>query len=238
MTNPFYGQYSETSGVGGSISVATQRTFSTNQQYLLTYNKTFNDVHNLDVLAGHENYNYKYQYLYGSREKIYNPDVPELNNDASSAFHPDNRWGNFWSVGAGWLMNKEAFLENQNWIDMLKFKISYGLQGNDNLMYEGGLYRNYYPYMDQYTLSNSNSDFATSLYYKGNPEITWETSHSFNTGFDFTFWGGKLSGTVEYFSRKTTDMLYFKPVSPSMGYLKHRQYQRLYLGYQFQLDSF
>ena len=257
MVNPFYGQYSETSGVGGIVSVSSQRTFSINQQYLLTYNKTFNDVHNLDVLAGHENYNYKYQYLYGTREKIYNPDVPELNNgilnqnnasysqnyategwlfrvqydydgkyfgsasyrrDASSAFHPDNRWGNFWSVGAGWLMNKEAFLENQNWIDMLKFKISYGLQGNDNLMYEGGLYRNYYPYMDQYTLANSNGDFSTSLYYKGNPDITWETSHSFNTGFDFAFWGGKLSGSVEYFSRKTTDMLYFKPVAPSMGY--------------------
>ena len=256
MTNPFYGQYSETSGVGGLISVATERSFSTNQQYLLTYNKTFNDVHNLDVLAGHENYNYKYQYLYGSREKIYNPDVPELNNgilnqnnesysqnyategwlfrvqydydgkyfgsasyrrDASSAFHPDNRWGNFWSIGAGWLMNKEAFLENQQWIDMLKFKISYGLQGNDNLLYQNG-YRNYYPYMDQYTLSNSNGDFATTLYYKGNPDITWETSHSFNTGFDFTFWGGKLSGAVEYFSRKTTNMLYFKPVASSMGY--------------------
>ncbi len=257
MVNPFYGQYSETSGVGGLISLTSERTFSTNQQYLLTYNKTFNDVHNLDVLAGHENYNYKYQYIYGSRKKIYNPDVPELNNgilnqnnasytnsyategwlfrvqydydgkyfgsasyrrDASSAFHPDNRWGNFWSVGAGWLMNKEAFLENLKWIDMLKFKISYGLQGNDNLMYEGGLYRNYYPYKDQYTLANSNGDFSTSLYYKGNPDITWETSHSFNTGFDFTFWGGKLSGAVEYFSRKTTDMLYFKPVAPSMGY--------------------
>ena len=257
MVNPFYGQYSETSGVGGIVSVSTSRTFSVNQQYLLTYNKTFNDVHNLDVLAGHENYNYKYSYLYGQREKIYNPDMPELNNgilnqtnssysqsyategwlfrvqydydgkyfgsasyrrDASSVFHPDNRWGNFWSIGAGWLMNKEAFLANQSWIDMLKFKISYGTQGNDNLMYSGGLYRNYYPYMDQYQLANSNNDFSTSLYYKGNKDITWETSHSFNTGFDFTFWGGKLSGAVEYFSRKTTDMLYFKPVNPSIGY--------------------
>ena len=61
MVNPFYGQYSETTGVGGLISVSTQRTFSVNQQYLLTYNKTFDDVHNLDVLAGHEKYNYKYQ---------------------------------------------------------------------------------------------------------------------------------------------------------------------------------
>ena len=256
LVNPFYGQFSETSGVGGIVSVSTQRTFSTNQQYLLTYNKTFNHIHNLDVLAGHENYNYKYQYLYGSREKIYNPNLPELNNgimnqsnasysqsyategwlfrvqydydgkyfgsasyrrDGSSAFHPDNRWGNFWSVGAGWLMNKESFLENQNWIDMLKFKISYGLQGNDNLLYMND-YRNYQPYMDQYTLTNNNSDFATTLYYKGNQDITWETSHSFNTGFDFAFWKGKLSGSIEYFSRKTTDMLYFKLVASSMGY--------------------
>ena len=211
MVNPFYGQYSETSGVGGIVSVATQRTFSTNQQYLLTYNRTFNHVHNVDILAGHENYNYKYQYLYGQREKVYNPNIPELNNaisnqinesytqkyategwlfrgqydydgkyfasvsyrhDASSCFAPENRWGNFWSVGAGWLINREKFMENQHWINMLKFKISYGTQGNDNLMYEGGLYRNYYPYMDQYTLANSNGDFSTSLYYKGT-----ETSH-------------------------------------------------------------
>ena len=78
MVNPFYGQYSETSGVGGLISVATERTFSVNQQYLLTYNKTFNDVHNVDILAGHESYDYKYQYLYGQREKLYDPNVPEL----------------------------------------------------------------------------------------------------------------------------------------------------------------
>ena len=257
MVNPFYGQYSETSGVGGLIGVSSERTFSVNQQYLLTYNKTFNDVHNVDILAGHESYDYKYQYLYGQREKLYDPNVPELGNgimnqsnnsysrnyategwlfraqydydgryfvsasfrrDASSCFHPDNRWGNFWSVGAGWLLSKGRFLENQSWIDMLKFKISYGLQGNDNLMFQGGLYRNYYPYQDQYTLANSNGDFSTSLYYKGNKEITWETSHSFNTGFDFAFWGGKLGGSVEYFSRKTTDMLYFKPVAASMGY--------------------
>jgi hypothetical protein len=137
MVNPFYGQYSETSGVGGLISVSSERTFSVNQQYLLTYNKTFNDVHNVDILAGHESYDYKYQYLYGQREKLYDPNVPELGNgimnqsnnsysrnyategwlfraqydydgryfvsasfrrDASSCFHPDNRWGNFWSV--------------------------------------------------------------------------------------------------------------------------------------------
>ena len=131
--------------------------------------------------------------------------------DASSRFHPDNRWGNFWSVGLGWLMNKESFLQNTSWIDMLKFKISYGAQGNDNI-------GNYYAYLDQYTVSNSNNDFALALSYKGNKDITWETSHSFNTGFDFEFFKGRLSGTVEYFSRKTTDMLYNKPMNASAGY--------------------
>ena len=131
--------------------------------------------------------------------------------DASSSFHPDNRWGNFWSVGLGWLMNKESFLQNTSWIDMLKFKISYGAQGNDNI-------GNYYAYLDQYTVSNSNNDFALALSYKGNKDITWETSHSFNTGFDFEFFKGRLSGTVEYFSRKTTDMLYNKPMNASAGY--------------------
>lgn len=57
------------------------------------------------------------------------------------------------------VIEQREILGNQSWIDMLKFKISYGLQGNDNLMFQGGLYRNYYPYQDQYTLANSNGDF-------------------------------------------------------------------------------
>ena len=54
--------------------------------------------------------------------------------------------------------------------------------------------------------------------YKGNPDITWETSYSFNAGFDFNLFKGLLNGSIEYFSRKTTDMLYYMPVSPSNGY--------------------
>lgn len=138
--------------------------------------------------------------------------------DASSRFHKDNRWGNFWSVGAGWLMNKESFLEEAKWIDMLKFKISYGVQGNDMLLYRGSTTYNYYPYTDQYVVSNYDDNFATNLHYKGNKDLTWETSHSFNTGFDFSFFKGRLDGSLEYFSRKTSDLLYFKPVAPSLGY--------------------
>lgn len=102
-------------------------------------------------------------------------------------------------------------MEDVEWVDMLKFKTSYGIQGNDNL-------GNYYPYQDQFSVSNSNNDFAVSLSYKGNKDITWETSHSFNTGVEFELFGNRLSGGVEYFSRKTTDMLYNRPVPNSLGY--------------------
>lgn len=252
LYNAFYGQYAE---VGGIIYVGNSRRQGVNQQVLMSYIKSI-DKHNFDILAGFESYDFKTQSLSGSREKLYNPLIPEINNaiknpsissstdkyatqgwlgrvqydydgkyfgslsyrrDASSRFHKDNRWGNFWSVGGGWLMNKESFLEDVSWIDLLKFKISYGVQGNDMLLYSNGD-ANYYPYQDQYQVTNSNDDFAVNLYYKGNKDLTWETSHSFNTGFDFTLFKGRLDGSIEYFSRKTTDLLYFKPVPASLGY--------------------
>ena len=135
--------------------------------------------------------------------------------DASSRFHPDHRWGNFGSVGAAWLISHEKWMDGaSNWLDMLKIKASYGIQGNDNL----GTGPYYKAYLDQYTLSNSNGDFATTFAYKGNPELTWEASHNFNVGVDFSFWKGRLAGTVEYFYRKTSDMLYNRPVSSTLGY--------------------
>ena len=232
----------------------TLPTFSINQQYLLTYANTFGE-HNIDVLAGFESYKYKYNYLRGSKENLYNPNVTEIDNaianpqvnsytdnyatqgilarlqynyankyflsasyrrDASSRFAPENRWGNFWSVGGGWLMNKESFLQDAHWIDMLKYKISYGVQGNDNLNLSGS--HNYNYYSDHFNIADAGGDFALSMSYKGNRDITWETSHSFNTGFDFEFFTGRLGGTVEYFQRKTTDMLYNRPVATSIGY--------------------
>lgn len=251
--NPYYGSY-----VGeGYVSVASQRVFSVNQQYLASYTKTFAEKHNLDILAGFESYKLKIQYLSGSNTNMFNPSIPELDNtiyetprvssnadsyftmgilsrlqynydekyfisasyrrDASSRFHKDNRWGNFGSVGAAWLISKEDFLGGANWIDMLKLKVSYGIQGNDDLLDQSG-YSNYYPYLDQYALGRVDGDFSLSLDYKGNKDITWESSHSFNVGVEFGFWQGRLNGSVEYFSRKTTDMLYYMPVPPSLGY--------------------
>ena len=147
LVNAFYGQYS---AVGGIASVSNSRQFSINQQYLLTYIKQFG-AHNIDLLAGFERYDYTYQYLGGSKQNLYNPLIPEINNainkpsvssytnkystqgwlaraqynydekyfaslsfrrDAASRFHPDNRWGNFWSAGACWVINKDSFMED------------------------------------------------------------------------------------------------------------------------------
>ena len=132
--------------------------------------------------------------------------------DASSRFHPDNRWGDFFSASAAWVISKEDFMSDLDWIDILKVKASFGQQGNDNI-------GNYYAYLDQYTVTGADGSFSDGLLaYKGNKEITWEKSNSFNIGADFSLFKGKLDGTVEYFSRKTSDMLYNKPVANSNGY--------------------
>lgn len=138
--------------------------------------------------------------------------------DASSRFHPDNRWGNFGSFGGAWLMDKEAFMQDITWVNMLKFKASYGIQGNDNLLKTDGKTESWYAYTDQFIVSNNNGTYAVSLDYKGNKDITWETSYSFNTGFDFELFKGRLNGSIEYFRRKTKDLIYNQPVPISAGY--------------------
>jgi hypothetical protein len=77
LINPYYGQYA--GNTGGVVGVSHSRVFSINQQYLLTYKKNFGD-HNIDLLAGFESYDYKNQALSGSKQKVYNPNIVELNN--------------------------------------------------------------------------------------------------------------------------------------------------------------
>lgn len=132
--------------------------------------------------------------------------------DASSRFNPEHRWGDFWSASAAWMLSNESFLAGSQWINMLKLKASYGEQGNDNI-------GNYYAWLDQYRVTGAEGVFSDgTLIYKGNPDLTWETSTSYNVGVDFNFFGNTISGSVEYFGRKSGDMLYYKPVAGSLGY--------------------
>ena len=135
-----------------------------------------------------------------------------LRTDGSSRFHKDNRWGTFWSISGAWNLGKEKFLQDQTWIDFLKLRASFGQQGNDNI-------GNGYAYVDQYQMTGSDGVFSdATLTYKGNKELTWEKSNSFDVAVDFEFWKGRLSGTIDFYNRRTSDMLYNKPVAPSNGY--------------------
>lgn len=131
--------------------------------------------------------------------------------DASSRFHPNYRWGNFWSLGAAWIISHENFMSStSSWLDNLKLKASIGSQGNDNI----GDFR----YTNLYSIENANGQVSTVPAAHGAKKITWETNSNFNAGVEFGFLNGKISGGVEYFLRRTTDMLLSFPVAPSMGY--------------------
>ena len=254
-SNTLYSMFGGASGTEGATSVTHSRYFTLNQQYLAEYKSDFGgSLHNIDVLAGYEQYNYSRTYLNGYNDHLFNPLVGELDNadgkasmsnssyknfymtegflgraqydydgryfasasfrrDASSRFAPGHRWGNFWSLGGAWLISQESFMSGVSWVDMLKFKVSFGQQGNDDLA------QGFYPYSDQYTHSynEDTKEFSISLSYKGNEDITWETHNDFNTGFDFELFRGRLNGNIEYFNNVTKDMLYMKNVPLSAG---------------------
>ena len=135
--------------------------------------------------------------------------------DASSNFHPKHRWGNFWSASAAWVINREPWFPENNVVDLLKIKASYGSQGNDKL--GGTTISNYYT--DTYSISNDGQGgIATIFSRKGNENITWETNGNLNVGVEFGFWQGRLYGNVDYFYRKTSDMLFWLTVPASLGY--------------------
>ena len=129
--------------------------------------------------------------------------------DASSNFSPKYRWGHFWSLGAGWLIDRETWF-NAPWVDMLKLKASVGSQGNDGI----GSNR----YRKTWTIRNYQGQVGVSPESLGNESITWETNTNLNIGTDFELFRGRLSGSVEYFYRLTSDMLYFFSYPVSTGY--------------------
>ena len=129
--------------------------------------------------------------------------------DASSRFHPDHRWGNFWSLSGAWIISKESFF-NVKWVDELKLKASYGEQGNDGIKD--------YLYTTTYTFKNSNGRLALVPRLLGNEKISWEKNGNFNMGVEFSLFKGRLSGQVEVFNRSTHDMLSTYSLPRSYGF--------------------
>lgn len=135
--------------------------------------------------------------------------------DGSSKFAEDNKWGDFWSVGASWRMMEEDFMSDISWLQELKIKSSYGTQGNDGLIYDSNVL--YYPYLDMYKITNFDGNPALDGYYKGNYDIKWETNHNFNIGFE-SHMLDRVSFGAEYFTRKSSDLLFYLPLAPTTGF--------------------
>ena len=154
------------------------------------------------------NYNYADRYYFSA----------SFRQDASSRFYRDNNTGSFWSVGANWRISKEKFMQGIDWLDNLSFKISYGEQGNDNILDADG-YANYYTWQSLYDLSYPNGDapggFVSTL---ENKDVSWEKNGNLNIGLEGTFFNSRLHASIEYFNKKTTDMLLNYPMALSTGF--------------------
>lgn len=196
-------------------------------EYMYAYKTGAVDYKGIHELNGYlsaptspQSYNIKYNHegffgraMYDYDERYYFQG--SFRRDASSRFHPDNRWGNFWSVGGAWIISKEKWFDNVDWVDNLKFKISYGEQGNDQI---GTSTAAYYRYVDTYSIENVNNDVSLSFNVKGNKKISWETNQNFNMGLEFDLFKNRLSGSVEFYNRMTGDMLYQFSVPQTLGY--------------------
>ncbi|KFF08284.1 SusC/RagA family TonB-linked outer membrane protein [Chryseobacterium luteum] len=159
-------------------------------------------------------YNYKNKYfIEGSYRK-----------DGSSRFSADTRWGSYYSIGGSWVASKEEFFKN-NAVTYLKFRGSYGELGNNGTLNaqgaansEGATSSEFFPYVNGYGTGYSNLDQA-GIYMLNTryPGLTWETTSSLNVGVDLELFK-RVNVTVDYYKKASVDLLYPKPLSPSVGF--------------------
>ncbi|MDE5677423.1 MAG: SusC/RagA family TonB-linked outer membrane protein [Phocaeicola sp.] len=223
---------------GRLTSYAYQYKTATFQQFA-NWNYTFNERHNVEVMAGHESYAWERKYTSGmntgmavdgnltmgnflnnsyfngsdDEDKLesylarakYNYDEryfveASFRRDGSSRFHKDNRWGNFFSLGASWNMKKEAFLEDVSWIDQLKMRASYGEVGNNMGV-------SHYAYMALYTIDKNAGNPALVKQSLMAPDIKWETTQTVDIAFEGRLFD-RLNFQLGYFDKRSKDLLF------------------------------
>ncbi len=220
-----------------------------NFNQVLTYNKTFQDVHSLDVTLGHESFNRAYSENNGlatvqTAVGIYEFDnfsIPgrlggyssdkktegyfgrinyNYNNkyyisasarrDGSSVFDSEVRWGNFYSVGTSWRIDQEDFMNDVSFIDRLKLRASFGQVGNDNL-------GDFYISQPRYSITSNAGEPAIFWSDLGNNALTWETVESYDVALEFALFNNLLDGSIEYYKKNSSDLLYNVPLPLSIG---------------------
>ena len=161
----------------------------------------------LESFLGRINYTLMDKYLF----------TVSARTDGSSAFSTNNKWATFYSGAFAWRASDETFIKNLNVFDNLKFRLSYGETGNQAI----GAYRTLtllgaanYPY------NGTLSDGVSGIDWRGptNPDLKWETTAQFNAGIDFGFLKNRLQFTVDYYYKKTRDLLQQVTIPGSSGY--------------------
>ena len=153
---------------------------------------------------GRVNYDYKGKYLLTASARA----------DGSSRFGENNKFGFFPSAAFGWNLHQEEFMKNSSFVDQLKFRVSYGSIGNQAIT----------PYQTQALLARTAYawDNTAAFGYRpnsiGNPDLRWETSTTFNSGFDFSIFKNRIFGSVEYYVTNTSDLLAPQPLPNSTGF--------------------
>lgn len=135
-----------------------------------------------------------------------------IRTDGSSRFSPSTRWGTFPSLAFTWRINQEKFLVNSKALSDLKLRLSYGVTGNQE-----GIYN--YPYLGVYSLSDNASKvlFGNTFYNMGTPaaydaNIRWEQTEAYNAGIDYGFLNNRISGSIDAYYKKTKDLLNTIPI--------------------------
>jgi len=158
-------------------------------------------------LFGRVNYTYADKYLVSAT----------LRRDGSSRFSQDNRWGTFYSISGAWRIDRENFMIDNDFLDMLKIRAGYGAIGNQevgNYAYSDQIAPNY-----NYPFGNSMATgYAISLL--GNRDLHWETSTQLDIGLDIAILQSRLFVVIDYFRKITADMLVEEPIPPSAGYAR------------------
>jgi TonB-linked SusC/RagA family outer membrane protein len=158
----------------------------------------------LIAFFGRVNYSFKDRYILSA----------SLRHEGSSKFGTDNKWGNFPAVSVGWRVSQEAFLANQKWVNDLKLRADYGVTGNQD----------FGNYLSQNTYSGYGYYLLNGAYYQVygpnqnlNADLRWEQAQSFNIGVDFALFNNKLTGSVNYYTRRNKDLLgnYAVPIPPN-----------------------
>lgn len=161
---------------------------------------------------GRVNYNFDEKYMLSAIMRA----------DGNSKFAPGKRWGYFPSVSAGWVISNEKFMEKTvSWLDFLKLRAGWGQNGNaqtiNNFQWQGAFAfdtSSYYTFNgnpDQYVSGAAPSRLP-------NEDLTWETSEQLNIGLDARFLSGRLSLTLDWYNKKTKDLLVAVPVDPTTGF--------------------